>query len=92
MHDSVYFLAILNLGNEGFGRLKARDIVFIDDDRRVFRDVPGYFPGSFLVHERSKTPYINIVPVRHGIFHYLEKRLNRRLNIRFLNTCLLSDF
>ena len=66
--------------------------MLIYNDRSIFRDVPRYFTGSFFIHKAAEASYINVIALRHGIFHHFEKRLHRGLYVSLLNTGFLCNF
>ena len=61
----LYLIAVLDLIDEDLGRLEAGDIVLIDHDGGVTRDISGDFLLSFLVDEASKSADIDILAAGH---------------------------
>ena len=86
-----YLIAVLDLIDEDLGRLEAGDIVLIDHDGGVTRDIPGDFLLSFLVDEASKSADIDILAAGHRRFYNAEECLNRSRNIGLVNSSFFSD-
>ena len=86
------FLAAFNFGNERLAGFKARNVVLIDDERRVLRDVTGNFASPLLIYERAEAAHVNVVAFGHRILHYFEEGFNGRQNIGFLNASFLRNF
>ena len=85
-------LAVLDLVDENLCRLKARNEVLLNDKRSVSRNVSRYFTLALLIDETTKATDINVVAVRHGILHYIEKSFYRRGYVSFVHPGLLRDF
>lgn len=89
--ELLHLVAVLDLIDEDLGRLEAGDVMLIDDDRRVARDVTGDLFLTLLVDETSETPHINVMSVAHVRFHDGEESLNGVRYITFVNSGLVSD-
>jgi hypothetical protein len=66
--------------------------MFVDDERRVFGDIAGYFAGALLVYERAEAAYVNVVALSHRVLHYFEEGFYGRQHIGFLNAGFLRNF
>ena len=66
--------------------------MLVDDERRIFRDVTGYFASTLLVYERAETTYINIMALSHRVLHYFEEGFYGRQHIGFLDAGFLRNF
>jgi len=86
------FLASLNFGNEGLARLEARDVVLVDDERRVFRDVTGYFASTLFIYERAEAAHVNVIAFGHRILYYFKEGFNGRQDVGFLDAGFLRNF
>ena len=86
------FLASLDFGYESLARLKARDVVLVDDERRVFRNVAGYFAGALLVYERAEAAHVNVVALSHRVLHYFKEGFDSRQHVGFLDAGFLRNF
>ena len=64
-----YLLAVLNLVDEDFCRFEAGDIMLLDDDGGVTRNVTRNFFLPLFIDETSKAAHIDVVAARHGVFH-----------------------
>jgi len=84
--------AAFDFGNKRLARLKAGDVMFVDDERRVLRDVARNFASSLLIYERAEATHVNVVAFGHRILHYFEEGFDGRQHIGFLNAGLLRDF
>jgi hypothetical protein len=87
----LYLIAILDLIDEDLGRLETGDIVLIDHDGSVTRDIPGDFLLSFLVDEASKSADVDILAAGHRRFYNAEKCLYRSRYIGLVNSGFFSD-
>ena len=89
---AYYLLAAFDFGNESFAGLEARDVVLVDDERRVFRDVASYFAGALLVYERAEATHVNVVALSHRVLHYFEEGFYGRQHIGFFDAGFLRNF
>lgn len=71
----LYLVAILNLIDEYLGRLKAWDIMFVNNNSGVARNIAGNFFLSLLINKTSKTTNVNIMTAGHIGFNNVEKSL-----------------
>lgn len=60
--------------------------MLIDHHSGVFRYVPGYFFGSFLVNETAEPSHINILSLGQRVFNHREEGLK---GVRYL--CLIDS-
>lgn len=91
----LYLFAVLDLADENFGRFKAWDVVLIDDDGRVARNVTGNLFLSLLVNEAAKSTHIYVMARSHVGFYNVEKCFYRCRNIGFIDSglvCNLIDY
>ena len=84
------FRAFLHFFDEYLGRLENGNVMLVDNDGGIFRNIPRHLLGALLVDEAPETPDINVVSVGHRTFHYAEKCLECDLHIGFVNTCLFG--
>ena len=87
----LYFVAVLDLIDEDFGRLKAGNEMLIDNDSRIAGNVSGNFFLSLFIDETSESANINIMAARHGIFYNRKEGFYRGCNIGFIDAGLLCD-
>jgi hypothetical protein len=87
----LYLIAVLDLIDEDLGGLEAGDIVLIDHDGGVARDIPGDFLLSFLVDETPESADIDILAAGHRRFYNAEECLNRSRNVGLVNSSFFSD-
>lgn len=66
--------------------------MFVNYQGGVAGDVSRYFFLSFLVYETAKPTNVDIMAVRHIVFHNTEKSFYRCRYIGFVNSGFLSDF
>ena len=66
--------------------------MLVDDERRVFRDVAGYFAGALLVYKRAEATYVNVVALSHRVLHYFEEGFYGRQHIGFFDAGFLRNF
>ena len=88
----LYFFAILDLIHKNLGRLKARNIMFINNQCSISGNVPRDLFLSLFVNKTSKAPDVEVIATGHGVFHYAKEGFHRCGNISFVNTCLFCDF
>lgn len=86
-----YFFAILDFVHENFGRLKAGNVMFVNNDSGIARNVARYLFLSFLVHKAAKSTDVDVLPGRHGCFYNVEKSFNGMRDIRFVYSGFFSD-
>jgi hypothetical protein len=87
-----YFFTVLDLVDEDLGRLKAWDIMLIDNQSSIPGNIPGDFLLPLFVNKTSKTADINIVTVGHRGLYHAKKGFYGRCNICFINSCFFSYF
>ena len=63
-----------------------------DGDRRILRDVAGYFLGTFLHDEASEAAKIHIILLGERRLDTLHESLDDSLHLHFLHAGALSDF
>ena len=66
--------------------------MFIYDDGRIFRYIPGDLSGPPFIYETTKSSHVNVIPVSHGILYNAEKGFHGYLYICLVDTCLLRNF
>lgn len=59
----LHFFAVLDLVDEDLGRLKARDVMLVNNQRRVAGNIPCYLLFPFLVDKAAKTTDINVIAI-----------------------------
>ena len=67
--ELLYFVAAFDLVDEDFGRFETGDIMLINYDGRVARNVARNFFLSLFIDETSETTNIDIMTAGHGIFY-----------------------
>ena len=87
----LYLVAVLDLVNEDLSRLEAGDVVLIDHDGSIARDISGDFLLSFLVDEASKATDVDILSARHRRFNNTEECFHGCRNIGLVNSGFFSD-
>ena len=65
----LHLVAVLDLVDEDLRRLEAGDVVLVDDDGSIARDIPGNFLFSLLVDEAAEAPDVNVLTTRHVLLH-----------------------
>ena len=88
----LHLVAVLNLVYKDLGRLKTGYEVLVDDQRRIARNIAGYFLFPLLVNEATKAPDVDVVSVRHRRLYNAEESFNGCRYIRFVHSGLFSDF
>jgi hypothetical protein len=86
-----YLITVLDLIDEDLGGFETGDIVFINYDGSVARDIAGNFLLSFLVDKASKATDIDILSAGHRGFDDTEECFYGRRNIGFVNSGFFSD-
>lgn len=86
-----HLLAVLNFIDEDLRGLKAGDVMLIDHDGGIPRNVPGNFFLTLLVDETSEAAHVDIMTVRHVGFHNVEECLHARSHIGFIDAGFLCD-
>ena len=86
-----YLVAVLDLVDENLGGLEAGDIVLIDHDCGVARDISGDFLLPLLIDKATESPDVDILAARHRRFDNAEERLYGGGHIGLVNSCLFSD-
>ena len=87
----LYFVAVLDLIDEDFSRLKAGNEMLIDNDRGIAGNVSGNFFLSLFIDETSESTNIDIMAAGHGIFYNGKEGFNRGSDICFIDAGLLCD-
>lgn len=72
----LHLLAVFDLVDEDLGRLEARDVVLVNDNRSVAGYVAGDFLFALFIDETAETTYVDVMTVAHVGFHIGEKRLH----------------
>ena len=87
----LHFVAVLDLVDEDLSRLEAGDVMFIDNDGSIARDIPGNFLFSLLVDEAAEATDVNILTTRHVLLHYRKESLYRSGNICLVDARFFCD-
>jgi hypothetical protein len=87
----LYFIAVLDLVNENLGGFKAGNVMLIDHDGGIARNVAGNFFLSFLINETAKPANVNVVAASHVRFNDVKKCFNGSRNICFIDSCFFCD-
>ncbi len=88
----LYLFAILDLIDENLSRLKTGNVMFIDNQSGVPRDVSRDLLLAFLVDEAAETANVDVVPVRHGTLYYAKECFHGCRYIGFVHPSLFCDF
>src|SRR5690349_20450085 len=80
----LYFFAVLDLVHENFGRLKGRNIMLINHQSCVTRNIPGNFLFTFFVDKASKTTNVDVIATGHRTFDDAEECFDRCCYIGFV--------
>src|SRR6218665_736699 len=86
-----YFRAVFYGIDKNLGRFKTRNVMFLDDDGGIARNVACHLPFALLVDKTAKASHINIVAVRHAGFNNCEEGFHGSGNIGFVNPCFFCD-
>lgn len=85
-------LTILDLVYKDLGRLKTGDKMFFNNQRSIPGNVPCNLPFPLFVYETAKATDIDVVAVRHGIFHHTEESLYGCRHVSLIHSSLFGDF
>jgi hypothetical protein len=66
--------------------------VLVNDERRILRNVAGYFAGTLLIYERAEATHVNVVALSHRVLHYFEEGFYGRQHIGFFDAGFLRNF
>ena len=86
------FFSLFDGERESLCRLESRDVVFRDDDGRVFGNVACSFGGTFLEDKTTKAAKINVLFIRQGFLYGFHERFNSRQNDVLFDSGLGRDF
>ena len=89
--ELFYFITVLNLVNKDLGRLETGDIVLINHNGCVSRDIAGDLLLSLFVNKASKSTDVDILPAGHRGFYDTEEGFHRSGNIGLVNSGFFSD-
>ena len=87
----LHLIAVLDLVYKDLGRLEAWDIVLINNDGCIARDVARNFFLALLVHKTPEATHINIMSTRHGILNDGKEGLNGCGNVGLVDSCLVRN-
>jgi hypothetical protein len=88
----LYFLAVLNLVNENFGRLEAWNKVLVYYQGSIAGNIPGDLLLPLFVDKAAESADVNVISAGHGRFHNAKECFYGCGHISLVNSGLLSDF
>jgi hypothetical protein len=86
--------AAFNFVHKNLSGFEAGNVVLVNNNGRVARNIARYLFLTFFIDKTSKSTNVNIVPVTHVAFHNSKKCLNRGGYIALVNSglvCYLVD-
>ena len=89
--ELFYFVAVLDLIDKDLRWLEAWDVVLINDDGRITRNVARDFFLSLFIDETSETANINVMPAGHRVFYNGKEGFYRRGYIRLVDASLFCN-
>lgn len=92
IRQQFHLFAILDLVHENFSGLESRDIMLINNNSGVARDVSGYLFLSFLINEASETADIDVLATCHVVFNHTQEGFYGSIHICFVHTGFFCDF
>ncbi len=91
LSELLYLLAVLNLVDEDFCWFEAGDIMLLDDDGGVTRNVTRNFFLPLFIDETSKAAHIDVVAAGHGVFYNGKKCFYGCGDIGFIDAGLVRN-
>ena len=89
--ELFYFVAVLDLINKDLCWLEAWNVVLVNDDGRITRNVTRNFFLSLFIDETSETANINIMSGGHGVFYNGKECFYGRGYIRLVDASLFCN-
>lgn len=88
----LHLIAVFDLIYKDFCRFKTGDIMLINNQCCVARNVARNLLLTLLINETAKATDVNVISVGHGILHNAEKGFHRGCYISFIDSGLFSYF
>lgn len=91
----LYLIAVLDFVHKNLGRLEAWDIVLVNNDGSIARDVTRNFFLPLLVDKTSKPTDVDVLSASHRGLNNIEERFYGMRYIGFIYSgflCYLSDY
>ena len=87
----LHLVAIFDFAYKNLGRLKAGNIVLVNYDGCIARNVPRDFLLPLLINETAKSTNVDILAGRHVLFNYREECFHSRGYISLIYSGLFCD-
>ena len=84
-------MAILDFVNKNLGGFEAGDVMLVDHDGSVARNVPGDLLLPLFIDEAAKTTYVNILTAGHVLLHNGKECFHRGGHIGFVDARLFCN-